>query len=131
MKSIPSMLFVAFLLCYPALNAQAKGLTADDRTFLQDQCGFDQTDVNVIPNLAAAGQAKLMPLLHSTERDCDAFAAFRATRDYLRKFQPPPNASPLPPRGYDRDFLTTSEAAYVKTTNQSLMDSIVGWFQGK
>jgi hypothetical protein len=129
MKFIPSLVFAALLLCYPSLKAQA-ALNADDVKFLKG-CSISQADIDVTPNLPRAGQNKLRGFLLSEGRTCEDIAPFKATREFLKVFTPPPNQSPLPPKEYDRDFLTQAEADYVTNVNKGILDKLFGWFTGK
>jgi len=127
MKYIPSMVVAALLLCTPALKAQA-ALSADDVKFLKG-CGVSQADINVIPNLTRIGQNKVRSILIDVEaRTCDDVAPYIASRDFIKKFTPPPNQSPMPPRGYDNDFLTLAESQYVNSVNRSILDKVFDWF---
>jgi hypothetical protein len=131
MKYIPSIVFAAMLLCYPALRAHAE-LTPEDVKLLQ-ACKVSQEDIDVITQLPTAGQDNLDAVFTSRKADkCQmpAIKNFIATRDYLRKFRPPPQSSPMPPVGYDRNYLTPNEQAYVTNTNKSIMDKVIGWFTG-
>ena len=129
MKFIPSIVFTAILQCYPSMKAQA-ALSADDVKFLKG-CGVSQLDIDAIPDLPRAGQNALRGFLSSDGRTCDDIASFTATRDYLKKYTPPPHESPLPPTKYNRDFLTPAEAKYVTNVNKSILDQLFDWFSGK
>jgi hypothetical protein len=132
MKHIPSMVFAAMILCCPALKAQPFVPSDKDANFLMG-CGLSQTDINAIPNLPGDGQDNLQMALGSSLRKCSnpVIKAFKATRDFLRGFTPPPQQCPMPPNEYDANYLTPDELAYVNNTNKSIMDRILGWFTGK
>jgi hypothetical protein len=126
MKYVPYMAFCAILLCCTALRSQS-GLTlsADDVKFL-DRCGVQQRDIKVIPDLPSAGQAKILALLRKDGRDCSDMKAFIDTRDFLRKYTPPPSEAPVPAKGYDTDFLTKAEDDYVNKVNENILDRMLG-----
>jgi hypothetical protein len=48
--------------------------------------------------------------------------AFMDSRDFLRKYTPPPSAAPMSPKGYDTDFLTKAEWEYVSKVNEDILD---------
>jgi hypothetical protein len=125
MKHILYLVFCAILLCCPVLRSQsALTLSADDVKFLST-CGVLQSDINVIPNLPNAGQAKILAILRKDGRECSDIKAFIDSRDFLRKYTPPPNEAPKPPKGYDTDFLTKAESDYVYKVNQDILDRIL------
>jgi hypothetical protein len=126
MRYVLSMVFAAMLLCYPALNAQAAHpLSADDVKFLKG-CGVQENDIKAIPNLPRPGQIRLWGILHIDDRVCGDLQSFKATRDFLRLFTPPPSKSPFPPAGYDDNFLTPDESAYVNKVNKGILDKLFG-----
>jgi hypothetical protein len=133
MKHIPSMVLAVIILCFPALKAQAQFTPTNDDAIFLKSCGLSQTDIIAIPNLTEDGQANLQMALGSNLKKCTnpVIKAFKATRDFLRVFTPPPPQCPMPPNEYDSNYLTPDELAYVNSTNKSIMDKILGWFTGK
>jgi hypothetical protein len=96
------------------------GLTAQDIDFLAMQCLIDKTDANAISTLKGETSVYLYWLV--SKRDCKRLEQFKVTREYLKKFTPPPQKSPFPPKGYNRDFLTAIESNYINETNKSILD---------
>ena len=90
--------------------------------FLTKQCVIEQPDINVIPKLKAETSEYLYSLI--ARRDCKGLEPFKATREYLRKFTPPPDKSPFPPKGFKNDFLTEEESKYVDDVNNRILDKI-------
>jgi len=126
MKYIPSMVFGAMILCYPAMRVQAA--PDDDLAKYLKSCKVAQADVDVVPQLPPDGQDKLQYLVG---KDCAKLKSFQATRNYLRQFTPPPSKSPMPPQGMDNDFLTPKESDYVNNVNKNILDKLFDWFSGK
>jgi hypothetical protein len=125
MKYVSYVAFCAILLCCPGMHSQsALTLSADDVKFLSG-CGVKQDDIKVIPNLPSAGQRKLLVILRSSGRACSDLISFTNTRDYLRKYTPPPSVSPVPPKWYDTDFYTKAESDYVNKINNDLLDKLL------
>ena len=126
MKSVSYVAFCAILLCCPAMRSQsAITLSADDVKFL-NSCGVRQDDISTIPNLPSAGQAKISALLRKDGRACSDMKAFMDSRDYLRKYTPAPSVAPVPPKGYDTDFLTKAEWAYVTKVDGDILNRALG-----
>lgn len=114
MKHVSYVSFCAILLCSLALRAQsALTLSADDVKFLRD-CGVRQDDIKVIPRLPSEGQIQISAILSAKECSSPSLKDFIETRNYLRKFTPPPSECPLPPAHYWLYFLTKTEAKYLK-----------------
>jgi hypothetical protein len=125
MKYVSYVLFCAILLCCPALRSQsAITLSADDVKFLSS-CGVRQDDINVIPNLPSDGQDKILAILRKDGRGCNDFKDFKDSRDFLRKYTPRPSDLPISPAGFDRDFLTSAELAYVNDVNMGILAKAV------
>jgi hypothetical protein len=125
MKYASYIAFCAILLCCPALRSQpAITLSANDVKFLTG-CSVLQEDIKVIPNLPRAGQRKIMMILHFDGRECNDLKPFKNSRDFLRKFTPPPSMNPPPPAGYDNNFLTTAEVDYVVKVEQEVADKLL------
>jgi hypothetical protein len=126
MKYVSYIAFCIILLCCPAVRSQsALTLSADDVKFLSG-CGVLQEDIKVIPNLPSAGQRKIMMILRFDGRECTDLKPFKDSRDFLRKFTPPPSESPFPPVGWTRDFVTPAEGDYISKVNKDIMDRILG-----
>ena len=49
---------------------------------------------------------------------------FKATREFLKKFNPPPESSPMPPANYSSDFLTKEETDYINDISKKIMDKV-------
>jgi hypothetical protein len=62
-----------------------------------------------------------MTLLRSRDRKCGDLDSFKNSRDYLRKYTPPPSKAPIPPKGYDIDFVTQAEFDYVSKINEDIL----------
>jgi hypothetical protein len=84
-------------------------------------CDVRQVDIKVIPSLPDAGQHKILIILRSGYKKCGDLDSFKSSRDYLRRYTPPPSVSPVPPKGYDLDFLTKAEFDYVGKINEDLL----------
>jgi hypothetical protein len=113
MKYVSYVLFCAILLCCPVLHSQsALTLSADDVKFLRG-CGVRQDDINVIPKLPSDGQIEMTVILDAKRCSVPSLKDFIGTRDYLRKFTPPPSVSPEAPVHYDLDFVTLAEREYI------------------
>ena len=82
-------------------------VTAGDIAFLTKDCQIAQTDVDVIPRLKEEVRARILARVDA--KDLDGLKAFKATRDYLRLFSPPPSTSPPTPKGYDPGYFTAEE----------------------
>ena len=117
-----AMAVSVMLLCSRAVTAQGK-LTADDVSFLRS-CGVAQADIDVIPSLPADGQDGLQLVFESARKNCNMppVKAFKATRDFLKRFTPPPTESPSPPAEYDPIYLTPAEVSHVTTVNRRILD---------
>jgi hypothetical protein len=128
MKFASYIAFCAILLCCPALRSQSAitpiTLSADDAKFLSG-CGVLQEDIKVIPKLPSAGQRKILMILHFDGRECNDLKPFKDSRDFLRKFTPPPSKAPWPPAGYDDNFLTKAESDNVNKIEKEILDRIL------
>ena len=123
MKYVSYIAFCIILLCCPAVRSQsAITLSADDVKFLSD-CGVRQDDINVIPKLPSDGQDIISDKLSSKSRKCSSFKSFIDTRDYLRKFTPPPSICPSAPAGYEPSYyLTPAEKEYISKVLKEILD---------
>jgi len=129
MKYVSYVAFCAILLCCPVVRSQSiLTLSADDVKFLSG-CGVLQDDIKVIPKLPSKGQRRILLVLRFNGRECDDLMEFKVTRDFLRKYTPPPEHVPMPPDGYDAYFLTSAELTYINKMNQDFMDKVVKSFQ--
>ena len=116
--------FCAILLCCSALRGQsALTLSAADVKFLSG-CGVRQDDIKVIPKLDSEGQERMVDLLSATSHKCSSpeLKDFMETRDYLRKFTPPPSTNPEPPVNYQSHFLTSAEQEYINNQSKAILD---------
>ena len=115
-------LLAATVLCSRVVDAQTE-LSAEDVAFLQG-CGVARADIDVIPGLPEDGRNNLELVVESPRRHCDMqpVKAFIATREFLKKFTPPPEVSPMPPAEYNRIYLTPAEAGYVIEINKRILD---------
>jgi hypothetical protein len=125
MRYALSIVFATMLLCFPALKAYAAlALNANDVKFLNG-CGIKEEDIKVIPTLSRHGQVKLIGILHLDDKiSCSDIQDFTDTRGFLREFTPPPSKSPVPPNGYDVDFLTRDELNYINKINKEIIDKL-------
>lgn len=101
-------------------SGSATGLTTQDIDFLTKQCLIDQADVNVIPKLKEETRNYLYFVI--AHRDCKLLEPFKVTREFLKKFTPPPDKSPFPPKGFKNDFLTSEESKYINDVNKRILD---------
>ena len=125
MKYASYAAFCAILLCCPVLRGQsALTLSADDVKFLTG-CGVRQDDIKAIPDLPRAGQVKVLTILRKDNRQCSDIKSYSDSRDFLRKYTPPPSVAPMPPKGYDTDFLTKAEFDYVSKVNKDILDRVL------
>jgi len=120
MKHFSSLVFCAVLLSCPAIYSLPV-LAADDAMFLES-CGVQQGDIKVIPNLPRAGQLSLWGILRADDRMCSDLKAFKDTRDFLKKFTPPPAEIPMPPDKYDNNFLTKEETDSINKIEKQIME---------
>jgi hypothetical protein len=124
MKKIAVTVIVLTLVFTAAsLSFAATDLTTQDVEFLTKQCHIDQADVNVIPKLPEDGRELLSLLI--AKRDCKRLEPFKATREYLKKYTPPPKESIMPPKGFKNDFLTQAESDYIDDINKRILDKIL------
>ena len=128
MKRFVLPTIAAILLGSPLSRARAFP-NAEDAAFLKDECRISQTGIQVMPKLSDKGQAKLQGLL--AKRDCAELKAFQSTREYLKKYTPPPSVSPKPPKEYDIDFLTQTELDYINHTNKLILARLMESFGTK
>jgi len=121
-----SLLFTAILLCCPALKAHAITLTAEDVKFLRS-CDVEQADIDVIPKLPSDGQEKLGLVLKSSQKNCDmeTIKSFKATREFIKKYTPPPTEAPKPVAGWRDYFLTKAEYNYMRDINNRLFEQLL------
>jgi hypothetical protein len=98
-------------------------LSPQDIEFLTKECQIDPADVNVIPKLLSWTDADLY--IQGRSRKCHLLEPFKNTREYLRKLTPPPEKPPfpLPPKGYNRKYLTDEECDYLVATMSRLWPS--------
>jgi hypothetical protein len=122
MKITFMALMLVMLLYCPSVKAE-DNLTAEDVKFLKS-CNVQQADIEVIPKLPADGHENIQLVLESRRRNCDRpmIKSFKDTRDFLRKFTPPPAESPSPPAGYEPNFLTPEELKYITDINKRILD---------
>jgi hypothetical protein len=102
---------------------QKMELSDADKDFLR-KCEVFPDDIDVIPNLPSDGLDRLELVLESKRKNCDmeAIKSFKATREFLKKYIPPPDKSYMPPKGYSRDFLTAVESKYINDINKRILD---------
>jgi hypothetical protein len=112
------------LFCCPFVKAQ-NNLTADDIKFLKS-CNIEQSDIDVIPKLPPDGKEKIELVLESRKKNCNMpiLREFKATREFLRKFTPAPESSPMPPENYSGDFLTKEETDYINNISKKITDKV-------
>lgn len=89
-------------------------------------CGVQQGDIKVIPNLPRDGQLWIWGILRADDRACSDLNAFKASRDFLREFTPPPSEVPVPPAEYDPNFITRDELDYINKVNKAILDKAFG-----
>jgi hypothetical protein len=91
----------------PAPKAKVRDkLTAEEISFLTSQCGIDQADVDIIPQLTERGREILFQRIE--KRDCKLLVAFKASRNYYRQLRYD-KPLPLPPAGWNGNYLTEKE----------------------
>ena len=117
------MALVAVIALHNGIVDAQTVLSAEDIAFLQG-CNVEQADIDVIPGLPEDGRTNLELVLEYPRRHCDmqAVKAFKETREYLRKFTPPPEVIPMPPGEYNRIYLTPAEAEYVIEISKRILD---------
>ena len=117
-----SFILTIMLFCCPFAKAQ-DNLTADDIKFLKS-CNIEQSDIDVIPKLPPDGKEKIELVLESNKKNCNMpiMKEFKATREFLRKFTPPPESCPMPPVNYSSDFLTKEETDYINNVDKKILD---------
>jgi hypothetical protein len=123
----------AFFLSVLALAAQcaaihAAPLSDKDAAFLK-RCKANPRDIEKIPQLSAKAQGNIKTAIG--EADCKSLYPFLATREYLKKYTPPPAKLPDPPLEYDSDYLTAEELAYTRSVNRGILDRILEMFGKK
>lgn len=94
------------------ISGQAAAVKADDVAFMTQQCGIDQSDVNVIPKLHKKKRAELLSLV--ARRDCALLKSFKDTRLYYRQLTPNLRPMPMLPALWDVDYLTDAEFLHYK-----------------
>jgi hypothetical protein len=93
--------------------------SAQDTAFLTG-CLVERSDVDVIPRLGKEARDKIFLWIDSG--DCEKLKPFKATREFLKKYTPPPDTTQMPPKGYDRIFLTAEESEYINDINKRILD---------
>ena len=116
MKDVSCVFICMILLCCPAIRGQSALTLSDDDVKFLSGCGVRQDDIKVIPKLDSEGQERMSVIFAATTHTCGSLKGFIETRDYLRKFTPPPSKCPEPPVNYWMYFLTSAEREY---TNKS------------
>jgi hypothetical protein len=105
-------IFTLMLCCFlPKVNAE---LSSADKEFLLKQCQVLQEDIDVIPKLERATQAKISGWIAA--KDCQKLAPFKESRSYYRQLLKlePNEKLPKGPLGWDFVYLTDAEyLAYV------------------
>ncbi len=122
MKQIPYLVLSSILLCSPAMHGQQTlTLSTDDVKFLSG-CGVRQDDINVIPKLTSEGQGRISVILDAKRCGSPSLKDFMETRDYVRKFTPPPSECPEGPVHYQLDFVTSAEREYINKLCTEIYD---------
>ena len=116
--------YAAIILFCQSANSYADLLTAEDIAFLKG-CNIEQVDIDVIPNLPEDGRVNLELVLEYPRKHCNmqTIIDFKTTREYLKKFTPPPladSAELTPPARYNRIYLTISEQVYISKIFEKL-----------
>jgi hypothetical protein len=88
------------------LQDRQRELTAEEIDFLTKQCLIDRADVDMIKQLSNNAQANI--LKWTVAKDCKKLTPFKASREYYRMLKPG-SRLPLPPAGWDFDWLTDDE----------------------
>jgi len=100
MKYIPSIVVCALILCCPLVRANAD---SSANTQLLSQCKVPQADIDIIGKLSSDTQA-----LITSWTTCSQATPFKASRAYYKQLKPNTKI-PLPPAGWDTEFLTDDE----------------------
>ena len=124
MKYISSAILFAMLLCYPVSQCRAV-LSADDIKSLTKKCQLGADDARMLMELSPRGQEKIASQLK--KNDCSGFKAFQATRKYIAAFQKPaaPAAISMPPKNYDRDYVSEAELQKAKSAINKLLEKVM------
>jgi hypothetical protein len=88
------------------LQESQRELTAEEIDFLTKQCLIDRADVDMIKQLSNNAQANI--LKWTAAKDCKKLTPLKASREYYKKLKPG-SRLPLPPPGWDFDWLTDEE----------------------
>lgn len=107
------------------VGALPAALSAGDVKFLRD-CGVEQADIDIIPNLPPDGRDSLEILLDSPRKNCerDIIVSFKATRKFVRMHTPPPTRLPEIPARYQRYFMTVEEQVYISEIGRKYLEKI-------
>jgi hypothetical protein len=125
MKYLSYTFFCAILLCCPAMHSQPALTLNNNQVKFLVGCGVRQDDIQAIPNLTSDGQLKILAILHNRNRGCGDLKPFKDSRDYMRKYTPPPSMSIVPPNGYDIDFLTKAESDYLGKIDSAILAQLL------
>ncbi len=92
---------------------------AQDSAFLK-RCLIERADVDVIPRLDKDARDRIFLWIDSG--DCEKLKPFKVTREFLKKYTPPPDSAQMPPKGYDSQFLTADEQNHISEVNKRILD---------
>ncbi len=125
MRLVSAVFIVAAITLF-CLSEESHGLTltAEDIAFLKG-CNIEQADIDAIHDLPEDGQTNIEMVLDYPRKhsNMDVIVSFKATREFLKKFiPPPPEGSPAPaiPDKYNPIYLTPSEHKYISELYQKL-----------
>jgi len=123
MKKILVFLLFSILLFSNTPARADDQLNAADVKFLKS-CDIGQDDIGVIPKLPPDGKDRIQLVLESGRKNCtmEAIKSFKATREFVKKYNSPPERPVMPPKGYSRDFLTPEESDHINDVNKKLLD---------
>ena len=119
MRMLVVAIIAGLILCEPAA---AQPVSAEDAAWMKS-CGVRQDDIDIVPQLNDVAEFKLTKVLR--KRDCSDLQPFMATRDFWRLFTPPPAKAPMPPKGFDNDFLTQAESDRINAIEQAILDRLL------
>lgn len=121
MRILMAAIILGGTLCGAAM-AQTKPIGGADAAWMKS-CGVRQDDIDVVPKLNDVAEFKLNKALR--KRECDGLRPFMASRDFVRLFTPPPSKAPMPPKGFDNDYLTQAESDRINEIEKAILDRLL------
>ena len=109
-------------------DTEREKISTQDSEFLTRQCGIVHDDIAVIQKLKKETRESLYGLI--AKRDCNGLQGFKAVREFVKKYTPPPKETYMPPKGY-KDYTTIEEINYINENNTRILNKIFEDFHKK